>query len=557
MKRLLSVLLAMVMLASCTSAFAEGLIQLDYAEWGATLPIVPEGEADVTLKVAVPQRAQDVDWNKNWFWNWAKDAMNINFEVEQIPESGAGERKNLIFASNDLPDILWGVQLSQSDIVRYGQSEMQLLPINEYMTEELMPNLVEWSKQVSLETCMTPDGNIYAAPYIDYTAFNTGNGWSIFVDKEWMDKLGYTMPTTVEELTDLLRAYKADNPDIIPMGGSVNSAAYLMPHLMNAYGLGVLSGDNYGLNPAFLKCEELVVPCATEEYKYYLTTLKTWYDEGLISPDFFTMDDMTNMAQAAEGKYAALAFPFSSVWPNDFEAVKKYWAVPTLLSATNDVYSAPMNAKVRPGALVISADTAYPEVAVKFLDFLYSSLGMIYSWDGPMAGTTDTLGMVEGWYVDETGAVHYTDVEKGLVASITEIVAPCNGARLNNACEVGYDRNVYGRVALQQHMAGQEPQPSTMSADIITQFPKYTAYVAENTIHTAEDYYLAAYAFLDEETAMLVSDLKSVIGSYVQSETAKFVTGARSLDEYDDYLNELKAMGVDEYLQYYREVSGR
>ena len=557
MKKVLSFILAMTLLATCAGCLAEDLIQLDYAQWGATLPIIPEGEERITLKVAVPQRAQDVDWQNCWFWNWAEEAMNIHFEVEQVPDSGAKERMNLMFASNSLPDILWGFGMSTSEIVKYGQVEKQLLPINEYMTEELMPNLLAWEEQASFENCITPDGNMYVAPNIGYTAFNTGNGWSIFVDKVWMEELGYEMPTTVEELTDLLRAYKEDNPDIIPMGGSVNSAAYLLAHLQNAYGLGVFQNDIYGINPALLKCDELVVPCATEEYKYYLTTLKTWFDEGLIHPDFFTMDDPTCKALAAEGKFAAMSWPFSVVWPNDFDAVRRFWAVPTLLSETNDVYSTVKNASVTAGCFAISAKTEYPEVCAKFLDFLYSSLGMIYSWDGPMAGTTDTLvGQYKGWYVDEIGNVHYIDVDEGTITSYSEVVAPCNNARLNNACEVGYDRNVYGRVALQQHMAGQEPKPSTMSPDELSQFPKYTTYVAEQTIHNAEKQYLSAYAFLDADTSVRVADIKTVITDHVKSEVAKFVTGVRSLDEFDAYVQELKDMGLEEYLDYYKEVSG-
>lgn len=557
MKKVLVLILVLALLASCVSTMAEGLIQMDYAQWGANLPIVPEGEESITLTVAVPQRAQDVDWKENWFWNWAEKAMNIHFEVEQIPDSGAGERKNLMLASGTLPDILWGINLSQADLLKYGQNEHQLLAINEYMDEETMPNLVEWSKSVTFETCTCLDGNMYVAPYIDYTAFNTGNGWSIFVDKVWMEELGYEMPATIEELTDLLRAYKEDNPDIIPMGGSVNSCSYLLAHLQNAYGLGTLSGDIYGISPAYLKNEELVIPCMTEEYKAYLSTLRTWFEEGLISQDFFTMDDQTNKALATEGKYAAMSWPFSTLWPNDFERVQRFWAVPTLLSETNNVYSTPTAAKVRPGSFVISAKTQHPEECVKFLDFLYSSLGMIYSWDGPMAGTTDMLDMMEGWYVDEAGIVHYLDVEHGTVASYTDIVAPCGNARLNNACEVGYDRNVYGRVALQQHMAGQEPRPSTMSKDDINQFPKYTAYVAENTVHNAEKTFQAGYVFLSEEDTVKISDIKSVISEHVKTEVAKFVTGVRSLDEFDAYVQELQAMGIDEYLEIYKEATGQ
>ena len=78
-----------------------------------------------------------------------------------------------------------------------------------------------------------------------------------------------------------------------------------------------------------------------------------------------------------------------------------------------------------------------------------------------------------------------------------------------------------------------------------------------DTLHLAEDQFNTQYVYFDEETAIQVQDLQTVIRNYVTTETAKFITGARSLDEFDAYLEELEAIGVDEYLQYYKDVTGR
>lgn len=44
-----------------------------------------------------------------------------------------------------------------------------------------------------------------------------------------------------------------------------------------------------------------------------------------------------------------------------------------------------------------------------------------------------------------------------------------------------------------------------------------------------------------------------MLQNYMQAETAKFVTGLRSLEEFPQYLNELDAMGLQEYLGYYAD----
>ena len=44
------------------------------------------------------------------------------------------------------------------------------------------------------------------------------------------------------------------------------------------------------------------------------------------------------------------------------------------------------------------------------------------------------------------------------------------------------------------------------------------------------------------------------IEDYITQETPKFITGARSLDEFDAYQNELKNLGVERYIEIYREA---
>ena len=45
------------------------------------------------------------------------------------------------------------------------------------------------------------------------------------------------------------------------------------------------------------------------------------------------------------------------------------------------------------------------------------------------------------------------------------------------------------------------------------------------------------------------SNLYVEIESYVQENNVKFITGERSLDEYDDYRSTLKDMGIDECIK--------
>ena len=44
------------------------------------------------------------------------------------------------------------------------------------------------------------------------------------------------------------------------------------------------------------------------------------------------------------------------------------------------------------------------------------------------------------------------------------------------------------------------------------------------------------------------------IEDYITQETPKFITGARSLDEFDAYQDELKNLGVERYIEIYRDA---
>ena len=51
-----------------------------------------------------------------------------------------------------------------------------------------------------------------------------------------------------------------------------------------------------------------------------------------------------------------------------------------------------------------------------------------------------------------------------------------------------------------------------------------------------------------------MADLSTVINDHVTAETAKFIVGTRPLEELDAYFAELKNLGIEEYIQIYRDA---
>ena len=58
---------------------------------------------------------------------------------QEVPAQGYDEVKNLLFASNDLPDLFVRAWLKENDIIQYGVNSGQLMPLND-MLEKNAPN---------------------------------------------------------------------------------------------------------------------------------------------------------------------------------------------------------------------------------------------------------------------------------------------------------------------------------------------------------------------------------------------------------------------------------
>ena len=271
-----------------------------------------------------------------------------------------------------------------------------------------------------MSTC--PDGVLYTLPRIDSdkNTASAGGQMRVFINDEWLDSVGMDSPETLDDFVAVLRAFKEQDPagvgseNVIPLGGGANppdelyTAVDPRAYILNS--LGFLTVKSTATEPA-IRNGETVIPAADPLYKEYLSIMNTLYTEGLISQDFFTIDDTQVRAQNAEGLIGVIAeWPFLSL-PDDF---KGWSAVNPLTSEWSDTKQWENSNRFRIGGFSISAACEYPEVAVRFGDYFFTDYGYLAMWGGPMAGTEETLDMVGGWYYDEEkDTMAFIDVENG------------------------------------------------------------------------------------------------------------------------------------------------
>ncbi len=550
MKKLVSLLLAVALLVSVFSTLAV-------AEEKVTVSLLTTRNSTATNDI------EDV-----WFFKYLAQKMNVDFELEQTLETD--QRISLMFASDSVPDLVWGIRLSNNDVMVYGMQEGMLLNWKDLITPELMPNTYQAMQDYpdAFTASTAPDGNIYTLPMITGSSYyaNTGSfsaAIRMYINKDWMDACGITeLPTTLDEYLEVLRTFKEKDPmglgeNNIPLIGNQEKDKTFV---WNALGFHGTATQAYGTS-FDLKDNQLVLPCYTEEAKEFITFYNTLYNEGLISPDYFTLDQTAARGLMASGVCGVLG---DSTLAAIGDAWSSWIALSPLTSDVNDVAVAAFNPGYSVGQLYASAYTEHPEVLARIVDYMYSDEGALYYNYGPMKGTEETLGVVDGWYYDENNRITTDKVVNGEFTDISEYAyqyiksyssAPGRFDHYSQTAAAMAGIEFPGKeMTIVDKLTGAEIPSLIM--DVYTddnndghwRITQSEAMIDHLTAVRLPDVYLTA------EQNQRVADLSTVINDYVTAESAKFIVGTRPLSELDTYFEELKSLGIEEYIAIYQEA---
>ncbi|MBR5010374.1 MAG: extracellular solute-binding protein, partial [Clostridia bacterium] len=224
--KLLCLVLALVfVLGLAAPAMADGLSAAgEYPIWTGDEPYV--------LKVLVAYNAHVSDWDDNTFTKWVEEKCNVDLQFEFLPEVEPKQKLIIDLDTNEeLPDVvIYG--LSVAEAYNYG-SKGKFVNLKEFFDEGVMvqcDSAVERFPTWNLITNITnSDGSIYAVPKIQASPQNETK-YKLWINKTYLDNLGLEMPTTTDELYDMLVAFRdndangdGDPNDEIPLLGSPSS----------------------------------------------------------------------------------------------------------------------------------------------------------------------------------------------------------------------------------------------------------------------------------------------------------------------------------------------
>lgn len=585
MKKIISLLLVLVMvvgmLAACDTNKPEETKpnETQGNQPVETKPQETEPTVDKTqpleLEIMISRHTEATnDATDLWFFKyldwWLKEQgwTNVTIKPTQMSED---TQINLMLATDSLPDLIMGPTLGASKAVIYGTGEGMIMDWAPYMNEEDMPNLMNRMRTDILNAITSPDGAVYSLPQIgsvdvSYKGPSSDFGMSdrMFVHQAWLDKTGKSVPTSMDEFIDLLRAFKEvqleSGEEVVPLS---NANKFLEKYIWTGLGYYGSSAKNTTGMELAIKDEQLWLPAYTEDYRYYVTLMNQLYTEGLISPDFFTMDTTTARGIMTAGRCGVLADYTLSKVP---EGTQTEWiSIPVFALNGNDTVAMTLTPTYTAGTVWANADFECPELLVEIMDYLYSVEGYIMYQYGPMKGQEDPTGIItEGWWLDENGKVTNNRVANGDYESI----------QIWSRCELRGSDYIGGTTTSDElrAYAGLDPVDAIVIeyTDIITGevYPAYNrgnyndettldgAWRAANIKTSANNCTKICLpsAFLSEDDALAASELYLILEEHFLNETARFVTGQRPLSELDDYFAEMKSLGAEDYLAYYQEA---
>ncbi|NLD88295.1 MAG: extracellular solute-binding protein [Clostridiales bacterium] len=513
-------------------------------------PVVEEGR-NVEIDVGTRYSKAYEDW---WTYKHFEEMSGIKINLNPIHQDAISEQKNLMLASGDLPDLMHYFGFSNADVVNYGDIQGMLLDMTPYINETLMPNFMAACKERPdvLVAMTTPSGTIYTLPRIS-SAANPAYMSMSYWNYEALAKMGLEVPKTIDEAIAALYQFQADDPYGVgaanmPIGGSAKHWGGITERfLLNAYGF---VAGNKGLD---LLDGEVVYSAAEENYAAYLEMMNQFYTDGILHPDYYTLDSaaLKPLVEGGETSLLVGAPPYVLMQ----QGWDKFEAITPLTSAQNKTQQYGVGFTTMLGNWVVNAETEYAAEIMRLSDYTFTYEFAAYVTYGPKESDDATYGMFEkGWVMDDNYQLHYGDLD-GKVA--WNEAYPNMTTSLGANPSVGIEGNYrvaegYTTFAICWYL--QTGEWVKVPYDLTNGDDHYRYTSIKNVGKYATPSLPTGAFYFDEETSVRISDISALIGTYTATEEAKFITGTRPLSEIPTFQQELEDLGVEELVGYYAEA---
>lgn len=484
------------------------------------LPIVNE---KVTLSIVAPKSPLAPDFGDMELFKRLEESTNVHVDWENIPDTDFAEKKSLLLASGDLPDAFYAAGFTDYELINYGK-DGTIIPL-EQLIADYAPNLSKLLEQrPDIKAAITaPDGHIYALPTWEENELGT-NAFFHAINKGWLDKLGLAMPTTLDEYTNALVAFKAQDPNGNGKADEIPLSFMHMGWTMDIGGLFGAFGLPDNLEHRVVRDGKVIFTAIQPEYKEALSYFnEKWYKQGLIDPESFTQEAPQYLAKGKTPDETLGSF----IWWEIEEVVgtdraDDYALVAPLTGPTGKKTIGRSNGGgPGRGAFVITKEDSSPEITMRWADEQYEPymaaqvhwgpIDVIYKKDA--SGKLVNLPLPEG----KSAGEYRQQVAPGLAAP--------------------------GIITKEdfQTIVDMEPRAQQRKKDL----EKYYEPDME-----AENY---PNIFFTPEELDTINRIEPDLIKFVNTQRAKFLVDGNIDKGWDKYVKQVKDMGLDELMELYQK----
>ena len=252
MKALLAIGLSAIIMV-CSAGCGNGKEHMK-AETDPDIPVEDvsfplKEKAELSFITSAPATSTQ-EPNERTIFKRLEKQTNVHIDWTCFVSDQFDDKKNLALAQfGNLPDGLFNAGMSDYDLLRYAKQGI-IIPV-ENLIDKYMPNLkAVFEKYPEYRTmCTAPDGHIYSFPWIEQLGAGKEAIQAIgdipYINKKWLDYLKLDVPTTTEELEQVLVAFR-DNADklekkfnieggVIPMSFIINTHKYIRIHIFTVH----------------------------------------------------------------------------------------------------------------------------------------------------------------------------------------------------------------------------------------------------------------------------------------------------------------------------------
>ena len=331
------------------------------------------------------------------------------------------------------------------------------------------------------------------------------------INKPWLDELGLEVPKTTDDLYTVLKAFKAKGEGIVPWSkgqwyDALQEAIFLPYGTFQDFKL--FSEDEYLYGP-YQKADEM---------KAALAFLNKCFSEGLIDPEYLTLDNDSYVAKVKNGKVGFVyGYPGQPLWNTDADGkviepkVSDWEFIPALTGPTGIREAR----RMQPIQLLmlVTKNHPDPEKAVQYMDYIFSDAGVTLFNFGV---ESDTFEVANG---KKTFTEKVLKHEKGPVNGARSMGITPNNFPFYRSSEVNEAVNA---VQINQLISDSRP------------------------INGLVDPVLSGTSEEEKEFANIMVDVKKTVDEMIP----KFIIGELSLEnDWDTFLQQQKDFGVERAIE--------